>query len=333
MDLSPVQLDRVAGVLVGQAIGDALGVPYEFGPRIEAGAARMIGGGLGPYEPGEWSDDTQMAICVARVAATGADLSGIQALNAIAAAFHDWADTGATDIGVSTRAVLDEAWRSPALPGMACREAAEAFQARTQRGASNGALMRTSVVGLTRLDDRQVTARAARTVAQLTHADPRAAEACVLWSEAVRVAVVEGRFDLAGGLDLLPDARRATWEGVLETAERGNTEELTPNGFIVTALESAWWAITSTDDGTGGCDHVERALQVAISLGDDTDTVAAVAGGLLGARYGKSKLPTAHVDMVHGWPGLSADDLADLAVATARTGLTSGAAGNGKRPA
>ena len=60
---TPAQTDRAAGVLVGQAIGDALGVPYEFGTaRLDAETGpQMIGGGLGNYAPGEWSDDTQMA--------------------------------------------------------------------------------------------------------------------------------------------------------------------------------------------------------------------------------------------------------------------------------
>ena len=71
MKLTTLQKDRAAGVLLGQAIGDALGVPYEFGPKIAPGQAQMIGGGLGPYAPGEWSDDTQMAVCIAEVTASG----------------------------------------------------------------------------------------------------------------------------------------------------------------------------------------------------------------------------------------------------------------------
>uniref|UniRef100_UPI00055A42B4 ADP-ribosylglycohydrolase family protein n=1 Tax=unclassified Streptomyces TaxID=2593676 RepID=UPI00055A42B4 len=81
--------DRAAGVLLGAAVGDALGVPYEFKATLrEDQRPRMIGGGLGPYEPGEYSDDTQMQVCVAQVAATGADLRGPEALDAIAAGFQ-----------------------------------------------------------------------------------------------------------------------------------------------------------------------------------------------------------------------------------------------------
>ena len=80
--LSPSQLDRAEGVLLVQACGDALGVPWELGHSptdsgcgAEASEGFMQGGGLGPYAPGEWSDDTQMSVIVARVAATGAYLT------------------------------------------------------------------------------------------------------------------------------------------------------------------------------------------------------------------------------------------------------------------
>jgi ADP-ribosylglycohydrolase len=65
-----VDLDRCAGVLLGLAVGDALGAGYEFRtpPR---GDAAMIGGGTGDWEPGEWTDDTQVAICIAEEATTG----------------------------------------------------------------------------------------------------------------------------------------------------------------------------------------------------------------------------------------------------------------------
>ncbi len=146
MLLTTLQKDRAAGVLLGQAIGDALGVPYEFAGRITAGEARMVGGGLGPYAPGEWSDDTQMAVCIARVTATGADLGTDAALDAVAQAFLDWQARGASDIGAQTSAVLHGARRG-AGP-LAQRMTAAALDAARAGRAGNGALMRTGVVGL-----------------------------------------------------------------------------------------------------------------------------------------------------------------------------------------
>ena len=83
----------------------------------------MIGGGLGPYAPGEYSDDTQMAVCIAEVAATGADLTQPDALDPIADRFIAWRRDGATDIGTSTSAALRGVEPGP---GSAARLAANA---------------------------------------------------------------------------------------------------------------------------------------------------------------------------------------------------------------
>lgn len=314
MRLSHVQRDRAGGVLLGQAIGDALGVPYEFGPRIKAGQARMVGGGLGPYAPGEWSDDTQMAVCSAQVTATGADVRTEAGLDAVAAAFLDWQARGATDIGTQTAAVLGAARRGT---GPLARRMTDGSRAAAASGrAGNGALMRTSVVGLVALDDPRATADAAARVAALTHADDRCVDSCVLWTEAVRVAVTEGRLDVRAGLPLLPQARRAGWAALIEEAETRPPATFDRNGYTVTALQAAWSAIHATRHSDGP-DHVEAALQAAIAIGHDTDTVAAIAGGLLGARYGVSGLPSDLARRVHGWPGLRGRDLIGLALATA----------------
>ncbi|WP_314964159.1 ADP-ribosylglycohydrolase family protein, partial [Bradyrhizobium cosmicum] len=86
------------------ACGDALGVPYEFGPPLHETKPEMVGGGLGPYAPGEWSDDTQMAICTARVTAEGP--LDDRALGRIMRGFQHCLDDGASDVGNQTRAVL-----------------------------------------------------------------------------------------------------------------------------------------------------------------------------------------------------------------------------------
>ncbi len=318
--LRSAQVDRAAGVLLAGAVGDALGVPYEFAPRF-TGDPQMIGGGLGPYEPGEYSDDTQMAVCVAEVAATGVDLSSTQALDAIADRFLDWRHNGASDIGSSTSAAMRGIQPGS---GSAARMAANARQVyeTTGLGGGNGGLMRTGVVALSALGDRDATAAAARAVCELTHAEPRAAESCILWCEAVRVAVIEGRFDLAGGLDLLPDESRDFWAARINEATGADPAAWRSNGYTVTAMQAAWAAITATIDAdrTFDCDHLVVALFAAAHAGHDTDTVAAIAGALLGARWGASAVPARYRRLVHGWPGLDSSDLVRLAVLTARGG-------------
>jgi ADP-ribosylglycohydrolase len=315
MDLTAEARDRAAGVLLGQAIGDALGVPYEFSSRRAAGEARMIGGGLGDYQPGEWSDDTQMALCIAQVAATGADLTSDAALDAIALAFIDWRNYGASDIGIQTAGVLRRASGGEAT-GVAQRMTAVSQEMAKEGRAGNGGLMRTAIVGLAALDSAERTATAAERVCALTHAESRCVDSSVLWSLAVRKAVLTGVFDLRTGLAQLPSGRQSWWEERITEAETKTPTEFTPNGYTVTAFQAAWASIYATCY-IHGPEQVPAALQLAISIGDDTDTVAAIAGGLLGARYGASQLPQEWIDQVHGWPGLKADDLIRLAVATA----------------
>ena len=142
MPIRPIAVDRAAGVLLGEACGDALGVPYEMAaPPV--GEAVMKGGGLGPYEPGEWSDDTQMTLCVARIAAQGIELTSPEGLDGVADAFTAWLDGGATDVGIQTRSVLTEAKELTGRSHERLTRASEALHARTGLTAGNGALMRT----------------------------------------------------------------------------------------------------------------------------------------------------------------------------------------------
>lgn len=134
--------DRAAGVLLGAAVGDALGVPYEFEARVGVEQRpRMIGGGLGPYEPGEYSDDTQVQVCIARVAADGTDLRTSEALDAITSAFLEWLNGGTSDVGNQTRAVLSRVHGLPGAPGKALLKAARLHTADQRNSAGNGSLI------------------------------------------------------------------------------------------------------------------------------------------------------------------------------------------------
>lgn len=312
--LTNEQRDRAAGVLLGAACGDALGVPYEFaGPLPDTAVPEMVGGGLGPYEPGEYSDDTQMQVCVAEVAALGGDLRSEQALDGIAERFLRWSRGGATDVGLQTAGVLAGTARAlsgvPAYdgPSRAMREASADLHRKTGRTAGNGSLMRTGIVALPHLDDPHGLAEAARLISSLTHFDDLAGDACVLWCSGVRRAVLDATFDgVREGLDLLPAGHRDRWAAWLDEAESAPPERFNPNGFVVPALQAAWSAVTRTATLPDG-------LVAAVRAGNDTDTVAAIAGALLGARYGASAVPGAWRQKVHGWPGLTADDLVRLA--------------------
>lgn len=309
-------VDRAVGVLLGSAAGDALGAGYEFetAPLPPDGRPQMIGGGLGGFAPGEWTDDTAQTYAIARVAATGADLRTEEALDAVAAGFVEWYAGGPADIGNQTRAVLSAVEGEPTAAALT--QAARRLHERTGHTAGNGSLMRTSAVALAHLDHPEALTEAAVRVSELTHADPLAGEACVLWCQAIRSTVRAGELpDLHDGLAHLPASRRDEWRTWIDEAETRPPEAFNPNGYVVSALQAAWSAIVHVPDA-----GLVEGLGAAIRIGNDTDTVAAIAGALLGARWGASAVPTGWRDLLHGWPGARADDLVELATAAVGRG-------------
>ncbi|MGI8753608.1 MAG: ADP-ribosylglycohydrolase family protein [Acidimicrobiales bacterium] len=317
MTLGSVQIDRVAGSLIGLAAGDALGAGYEFGPPTTE-VPEMKGGGPFGWEPGEWTDDTSMAVCIAEVAAAGE----VDATK-VAARFLDWFGGHPPDVGNQTRAVLAAA---SGASDVASRAVAY-FRAHPKGAAGNGSLMRTGPVALAHLGHDAALAAAAREVSQLTHADPIAGDACVLWCVAIDRAVRAGRLDgIHDGIGLLPADRQEFWKARIGEAELELPRKFARNGYVVTALQAAHASVFHTPiPADMPCLHLQYALHRAVQIGDDTDTVAAITGALLGARWGLTAIPTRWVTMLHGWPGLHAADLARLAVLSARGGASDGA--------
>lgn len=308
--------DRAEGVLLGTAAGDALGAPYEFQPpRGPELTVEMTGGG--PWAAGEWTDDTAMTIAIAEVAATGADLRDEAAQDAIVSRWHTWSLT-AKDVGIQTRAVLSQAARGGPVTAAKARAASAEHHERTGRTAGNGSLMRTAPVALAYLDDEDAMVEAARAISELTHSDPDAGDAAVLWCCAIRHAVLTTELDVRGGLRHLVADRRELWATRLDDAEARRPADIPNNGWAVAALQAAWSAVVSTRGG--GPEHLRRGLDAAVRAGFDTDTVAAIAGGLLGAAYGASAVPLQWRALLHGWPGLTARDLVGLATAIQRRG-------------
>src|SRR5690606_41768513 len=132
---------RSRGGWAGTGAEDALGAGYEFTPPGPRGPIDMIGGGLGNFAPGEWTDDTAMALAIALAAdehRPGLDL------DAVAAGFVRWYESGPADIGVQTSKVLSGRPASAA----AMRARSDALAGRT---GGNGSLMRTAPIALVHL--------------------------------------------------------------------------------------------------------------------------------------------------------------------------------------
>ena len=199
------------------AAGDALGAPYEFGPaRGPELEVAMVGGGI--WEPGEWTDDTAMAIAIAEVAATGADLRDASAQDAIVARWHGWS-RNAKDVGIQTGSVLRAAARDGQITAERARAESAKLHEHSGRTAGNGSLMRTAPVALAYLDDEDAMVAAARAISELTHYDPDAGDACVLWCCAIRHAVHTGQLDVRIGLRHIESDRRELWSQRLDEAE------------------------------------------------------------------------------------------------------------------
>jgi ADP-ribosyl-[dinitrogen reductase] hydrolase len=278
------------------------------------------------WAAGEWTDDTSMAIAIAEVAAQGVDLRGEAAQDAIVQRWYDWAQSS-PDVGIQTRHVLSRAARGGEITAARARKESEALHRDTGRTAGNGSLMRTAPVALAYLDDEVAMVAAARALSELTHFDPQAGEACVLWCSAIRHAVLSGEINIRIGLRHLAPDRRAVWEGHIARAESAEPADFESNGFVVQALQGAWSAIHSTpepaDDTVAGTFRAERlrlALEAAVRGGRDADTVAAIAGGLLGAAYGASAVPLQWRAMLNGWPKSTARTLVGLACGIERKG-------------
>jgi len=153
--------------------------------------------------------------------------------------------------------------------------------------------MRTAPVALAYLDDELALVQAARAVSVLTHYDPDAGDACVLWCLAIRHAIFNGLLDVRIGLRHIDIARRDLWTSRLDVAETSQPSDFANNGWVVEALQGAWCAIATTpipqDDPATGVfrvDHLRLALDAAVRGGNDTDTVAAIAGALRVTLWG-----------------------------------------------
>lgn len=280
--------DRTAGCLLGLACGDALGGAVEFRHRDDLdqafpnGIRDIMGGGPHRLEPGEYTDDTQMALAIAR----GCTRDGID-LDAVSANFVAWYRSGPKDIGLATDRALDLI-----AQGIPWQEAGERLQRASADGvAGNGTVMRCAPLALRFRSDPERLRWSSIETSRMTHADPRAT-----WCA---VALNQGIAHLLGGGDrrCLVDASAdgIDDERVVDTIRRAPgmvRDDVLSGGYVLDTLNAAFWSLLTTDSA-------EEAIVRAVALGHDSDTTGAVAGALAGAEYGATALPARWLDILH----------------------------------
>lgn len=298
--ISATAQDRAIGAVVGMAVGNALGIGYAFAQPPRPAEVDMRASDLGPYAPGEWADDTAMAIPLLEALSLGKPLLAASTQDEVVARWKQWFVT-AKDVAPVIRTALNA--YDPALGAESLRRASAATYTGETTSAGNSSLMRTTPITLGFLRDPDGLARAAHLYSDLTHGNPEAGQACVLWNMAQRNAIHSGEFDIVSGLSWLPDEHRDWWERLIVQAEIGSPQDFAlRNGRASRLIQTVWSAINQCD--SSGPEHFEQTLRVVISIGGDTATAGAVAGGLLGARWGVSAIPLQWRRAIHGWPGL-----------------------------
>lgn len=273
--LAATRAGRYQGALLGLAVGDALGVTVEFMDRASIrrrypeGHREITGGGPFGFKAGEWSDDTAMALAVA----AGVAEAPHDPVDAVGRHFMAWYDSCPPDVGNTCRTAL-EAFRQT---GSWAEATATVRRRLGENAGGNGALMRTIATALVYGAD---TAQAIR-VAEMTHPHAESNAAVAVYNRTV-AALLDGAGKgeaVAFGLEAAgPLAERLAGLRPLKESQ------VQSSGYVVDTLEAALWSFLTTDT-------LEACIIRAVNLGDDTDTVGAVAGGLAGSHYGPAAVP------------------------------------------
>ena len=280
------------GCLYGQAIGDALGLGSEFMSKEEV--CRDYPDGLCKYEQiiqdkhrrrwvkGLWTDDTDMMLCI---------LYGFEEdsfnLHNVASNFKNWFNCNGMGIGRHTFNVLNigDYVEQPEMCAKVCWDLSR------HKSAANGALMRTSVVGLTRDRVREQ----AESICKLTHYDPRCVGSCVIASEIIHNLVwndYELTYSEIKEIAIEYDDRILEWIDIAcqnEDISFLKLDEQNSMGYTLRTLSAALWAYFRAPDFKTG-------MLAIVNEGGDADTNAAIACAILGAKFGYSSIPRYYIE-------------------------------------
>lgn len=279
-------IERYRGALLGLAVGDALGTTLEFAsPGSFRPIEDIVGGGPFGLKPGEWTDDTSMALCLAESLVESGKFDPADQMQRYVRWFREghMSCTGKCfDIGNATRAALLRFVKN-----------GEPYAGSTDPyTAGNGSLMRLAPVPLFFASHPDQAIEKSGESSRTTHAAPNAIHACRYYGGLI-VGAIRG----ASKEQLLSDRYAPVaqyWDNQELTPEIDNIAggsfktrkppALRGSGYVVDSLEAALWAFNSSSSFRAGC-------LLAVNLGDDADTTGAIYGQLAGAFYGKEGIP------------------------------------------
>jgi ADP-ribosylglycohydrolase len=278
--------NRFHGALLGLATGDAVGTTVEFkAPGTFSPVTDMTGGGAFGLKPGEWTDDTSMALCLAE---SLVERQGFDAIDQLER-YVRWSDEGhlssngrCFDIGITVSGALRRFQRTR-----------EPYNGSTDpNSAGNGSIMRMAPVPLAYFHrPAEALARCVES-SRTTHQAPQALDACRYFGGLILGALqgLPKETLLAPGFSPVAGAfEEASLGAEVGAVAAGSFKHKQPpaikgSGYVVDSLEAALWAFYHTETFEAGC-------LMAANLGNDADTTAAVYGQLAGAYYGLSGIP------------------------------------------
>ena len=279
-------IERYRGSLLGLAAGDALGTSLEFQlPGTFTPIQDMIGGGVFDLQPGQWTDDTSMALCLAESLITKKGFDPIHQLETYLRWYregHLSSNGRCFDVGGT---VQDALYRF--------RETGEPFCGSTDPLSSgNGCIMRLAPVPLFYAQNPQDAIEKSADSSRTTHGSDRCIDACRYLGGLI-VGAVKGATKeelLSSRYSPIPGYWEANplVEQIDEIAggsfKYRQPPEIEGSGYVVKSLEAALWAFYHSNSFKEGC-------LLAVNLGNDADTTGAVYGQLAGAFYGEQGIP------------------------------------------
>lgn len=271
-------LQRFRGCLLGLAAGDAVGTTVEFRARGQfEPLSDMVGGGPFDLEPGQWTDDTSMALCLAE---SLVNRGGFDPRDQMDRYCRWWTDGYLSsnglcfDIGDTIVAALRR-YQSTDDP----------FAGSTDpQAAGNGSIMRLAPIPMFFFPDENVVAAQARESSRTTHGARECVDACRVLALAIcRALAGLPKEEVLRNHSLKIESPRI--RAIADGAYGGKNEsDIRGSGYVVDCLEAALWCFAETES-------FEAAILRAANLGDDADTTAAVCGQVAGAYYGEAGIP------------------------------------------